>query len=201
MSYVSVADINAYLWTSGEDVLIGILNKSAESILNSLIGTTWLTSVDVTEKMNYPTYSDDSWMFRGRILYLSAVNPTLIKTIDGVTMTSWDYEITWNRVFLKNTLTLQTTFPFKNTFVYTAWFSTIPDDIKQAIYIIVWALYNTRNSQAMDSFRQGELSINYSKTGAMEDIMNPESFSVLSSIINKYKVPFILSSWADRSSI
>lgn len=200
-NYVSVSEINTVLGTSWEDTLIGVLNNSAESILNSLIGTTWLNSWDITEKINYPTFRNDFWMFPWRVLYVQWVNPTVVKSVDWVTLTSWDYEITWNKVFLKDTMNLQTDFPYKNTIIYTAWFTTIPNDIKQAIFLIVWALYNTKTSQNIDSFRQWELSINYSKDTVMNNIMDPESFSLLSSIINKYKVPLILSSWADRTSI
>ena len=202
MSYVSTADINAYLGTSWEDTLIATLNTSAEIILNNLIWTTWLASWDITEKIAYPTLRNDFWYFIGQIVYLSWIHPTVIKTVDGVSLTSWDYEITGQKVFLKTALTLQTVFPYKNTIVYTAWYSTIPADIKQAIYLIVGAMYNTKNTQWLNSFSQGELSVNIDNSqGIMKSIMEPNSFSMLSSIINKYKIPLILSSWADRTKI
>jgi hypothetical protein len=199
MSYLSTADINAYLWTSWEDTLIATLNKSAEIIFNNLIWSDWLSSWDVTEKFSYPTIADNNWFFIGHILYLKNINPTVIKEVDWVAVTSWEYEITWQKVFLKNALSFQSAFPYKNSILYTAWFSTIPDDVKQAIYMIVGALYNTRTSQWLDNFRQDLLAVTYSKTWTLESIIDPNSFSLLSSIVNKYKVPLILSSWADRT--
>lgn len=202
MSYVSTADINVYLGISWEDAFIGVINDSAESIFNNLIGSTWLATWAVTEKIQYPAYQDSNWLYQGQIFYLGKKNPTAISTVDGVSVTiNTDYIIEGQKVFLKTPLSRISTFPYRNTIVYTAWYATIPADLKQAMYLLVGALYNSRKSQGIDSFRQDLISVTYSKDSEIQKLLDPKSYSILQSIIRKYSVPFIITTWADRTTL
>lgn len=202
MSYVSTADINAYLGISWEDAFVAVINASAESILNNLIGTEWLDSWTVTEKIQYPAYRDSNGLYQGQIFYLKKKNPTAITTIDWVSVTiNTDYIIEGQRIFLKTPLSRISAFPYRNSIVYTAGYAPIPADIKQGIYIIVWGLYNARKAQGISSFSQDLLTVNYSSTSLMDKILDPKWMTMLNSIVNKYKVPFTITTWADRTTL
>ncbi len=201
MSYLSVPDINLYLGTSNEDALIGVILENAEQIFDDIVWWS-LLEADYTEKFTYPQYVDNNWLNIGHIFYLQQINPTVIKKIDWTSVTAnTDYYLQWNKVFLKNALTYQNTFPFLNSVEYTAGYDEVPTDVKQAIYILCWALYNSKGSNWIDSFRQDLLSVNYSKTWVLDKLVDPNSFSLLSSIFNKYRKVTVLSTWNNRTII
>lgn len=199
MAYISTAEANTYLGTSWEDTLISVLITSAEIILNNLLWTNDLTQATHTEKIQYPWYTWNYWLNYWRVFWLNNINPTSITSIDWVNVTNnVDYILEWRKVILKTALTYQNTFPYKNTIIYVAWFSPIPNDIKQGMYMLVWALYNQRKAEWITRFKQAQLEVEYKPTTSLDNILDPKDMWLLNSIVNKYKITTILSSGINR---
>lgn len=202
MAYVTTESVNVYLGTSGEDPLIASLIASAESIFNHMINSNGLSQATFTEKYRYPLgwfHSENIW----RVFYLDNINPTALTSVDGVALSSWDYYLEGRKLTLKTAVSYQQTFPHLNTIIYTAGYATTPDDVKQAIKMMVWFMYQSKNANGLSSFTQDQLTVNYGgntwSSWSIEKIL--ETNSMLSSIIGKYKKTFLGVSWFDRVSI
>lgn len=202
MAYVTTEAVNLYLGTCGEDPLIASFIASAESIFNHLINSSGLSTATYTEKYRYPLggfHSENIW----RVFYLDNINPTALTSVDGTAVSSWDYYLEGRKLTLKNSVSYQQTFPHLNTIIYTAGYATIPDDVKQAIKMMVWFMYNSKNANWLSSFTQDQLEVTYGwenrNSNGIEQILS--SNSIISSIIGKYKKTFLGSSGFDRVSI
>ena len=87
MAYITTAEANTYLGTSGEDTLIASLILSAETLFNHLINSSGLAQATVTEKYRYPL-GGFTMENMGRVFYLDSFNPTALTSVDGVALTS-----------------------------------------------------------------------------------------------------------------
>jgi hypothetical protein len=104
-----------------------------------------------------------------------------------------DFIIESNRIELKNPLTPSTTFPYRYTIEYSAGYSTIPEDVKLAVLTLASAIYTTKGSQGVASFRQDLLSVNYKADGILDTIGDPEKKGQVQAVVNKYKTHLVLS--------
>jgi len=200
MAYVTTESVNVYLGTSGEDPLIASLIASSESLFNHLINSSGLSQATFTEKYRYPLggfQSENIW----RVFYLDNINPTALTSVDWIAVSSWDYYLEGRKLTLKNSVSYQQTFPHLNTIIYTAGYATIPDDVKQAIKMMVGFLYQSKNANWISSFTQDQLTVNFwwKTQSSIETMLSTDS--ILSWIIGKYKKTFLGSSGFDRVSI
>lgn len=201
MAYVTTEAVNLYLGTCNEDPLIASLIASAESLFNHLVNSSsGLSQTTYTEKYRYPLggfTSENIW----RVFFLDNINPTALTSVDWTTVSSWDYYLEGRKLTLKTAVSYQQTFPHLNTIVYTAGYATIPEDIKQAIKMIVGFMYNSKNANGLTSFTQDQLEVNYggNQNQNIETILSGNW--IITSIIRKYKKTFLGSSWFDRVSI
>jgi hypothetical protein len=170
------------------------MGESAEALLDTLIGTVWLeTRTGITEYFK-PGYSP-SFCEEGSVFYLKNSPITDVTKVNGVDPGSvgTDFIIESNRIELKNPLTPSTTFPYRYTIEYSAGYSTIPEDVKLAVLTLASAIYTTKGSQGVASFRQDLLSVNYKADGILDTIGDPEKKGQVQAVVNKYKTHLVLS--------
>jgi len=87
MAYITTAEANTYLGTSGEDTLIASLILSAETLFNHFINSSGLAQATYTEKYRYPL-GGFTMENMGRVFYLDNINPTALTSVDGVALSS-----------------------------------------------------------------------------------------------------------------
>lgn len=191
LKYTTLAKLNEYLWTSGQDTLITSIWEGAEALFDTLIGTTLEVS-SRTDIFNVG-YSDCT-LHEWRIFYLNAQNIIDITTINGVDIWTLDtdYVIENQKLELRYGVSIPSTFPYRYKVVYTAGYATIPNDVILAINTITGAMYNTKNAQGISSFKQDLLSVNYESDTILDTLWDSEAKGMLEAIINKYKVHSVL---------
>lgn len=190
--------MNTLLGTSGEDTLLTSLIAGAESLFNGLVNadpTSGLISasyVDTFREEDFPNIKK-----RGIVFFLRQKHPTAVSTVNGVSAGTIDvnFILKGQRLEFETAKDPGTTFPFGWKIAYTAGYASnaIPDDIELAIKYIVAGLYNRKNSEGFDSFRQDLLSVNYSKESILDTILDPESKTFVQAVVATYKVPLVIS--------
>ena len=196
--YVTVAEINQLLGTSGEDALIESLINGAESIFNDLINADSTNGLIEAEYMDrFPCGYTPNYYKYGLVFFLQHYRPTEIDTVNGISAGTQDVDFILEGQRLEFAIKKDeaTAFPYGFRIVYTAGFPSdeIPKDIKLAVKYMVAALYNRKNTEGFSSFKQDLLSINYRDDGIMDTIKSSENSSFIQSVIVKYKVPFVIS--------
>lgn len=196
--YVTVAEVNSLLGTSGEDTLITSLIEGAESLFDSLIGSD--TGLLTSSKTEYFEVNDLSkpYLLRDRVFDLGTYKPTAITTINGVSpgTVNVDYTITRQRLEFKLPQISPNTFPYRFAIVYTSGYAdiaAIPNDVKTAVKYIVGALYNTKNAQGIASFRQDLLSVNYKDGSVLDTILDGNQKNFIQAVIQSYSVYSVIS--------
>lgn len=173
--YITASDLTANGIT-GESAYLDSLVARVEALFNTLIGDdAWVLLQDRTEELSNIN-SQDCFLLR-------YAEPATLKTINGVAIDSADYKIIGQKLYLKNTVSSLTDFPYLCTIVYEAWYDPIPEDIKQVCLSLAAYINNTKTSQGISSFRQDLLTVQY---GAKEVQDYLESMGQ-TQIINKYK--------------
>lgn len=195
--YVTTAEVKTHLSISGssQDALIDSLIDGAESLFNGLVGTDSLISSTHTEDfavddLNKPYDS------RNRVFNLGSYKPTAVATINAVSVGTIDvdYTITNQRLELKDYPTRPSAFPFRFRIAYTAGIdggvatAGVPADIKLAIKTLTAALYNTRKSEGISSFKQDLLSINYKDGSILDTLGDPSLKSHIVTTARQYTV-------------
>jgi hypothetical protein len=197
--YLTVSEVNAYLGTSGEDALIQVLIDGAKSIFDIQIGSKdgleQATYVD--ERYNSPIICSDGPGYR---LVIKRHNPTSITDIDDVALVDGtDYIIQKRVIRLLNFPASVNTFPYQHEITYVAGYATIPDDVKQANYLLVSALYTESKSKGIDSFTQDKLTVTYGSAGAIKKLLEgTDSGNVFKTIVSSYKLSQVFTSGEDR---
>jgi hypothetical protein len=70
----------------------------------------------------------------------------------------------------------------------------IPNDVKQAIIYLSAALYNRRNNEGIQSFRQDLLSVTYDKgKGLLDGLLDDQSSSFVNEAIKSFKFYNVIS--------
>jgi len=169
--YVSTAEINEFLWISWEDALVVVLNWIATSKINNFLGVT-----DLNAKVWWEEIQDYTWKAEYILKELNPSNITLVNDSSVI----WDTNITW-RLLTFEYAPNNTDIVFnKIKFTYDYWFSTIPADIKMAVFWIVWYLYNSRKTAGVASFTQWQISVSYTA----DDNFKIEN--IISGLLKKY---------------
>lgn len=194
LKYVNLTELNNFLGTSGIDSTITDIGESAEALLDTLIGTVGLEQrTGITEyfKPGYSPVFDEE----GSVFYLKNTPITDVTKVNGVDpgAINTDFIVEVNRIELKTPVSPSNTFPYRYSIEYTAGYTTIPEDVKLAVNTLASAIYSTKNSQGVASFRQDLLSINYKAEGILDTIGDPEKKGLVQAVINKYRTHLVLS--------
>lgn len=201
--YVTIADTNTFLGKSGEDTLIYQLIVNAEALFDNIISSkTGLISSTKTE--DFPIFDKDLRAENtGRVFWLRTHYPTSITTVNAVSPGTLDVDYTLERTRLefKNAVAVPNAFPYRYRIAYVSGYTAIdagtqtyplPSDVKLAIYMLVGALYNSRNADGISEFKQDLLTVKYSDKSILKSIMDPASFDSFQSIAQSYTVPRFL---------
>lgn len=181
MAYLTVWEINSYLWTSWEDTLLTPLLAYATAEINKYL---WV------ETLEQATYNNEEYDFISNWLYfLKQINPTSLSQVDWVAFT-WDYKLEWRQLKFYLPLTCNDPKWNKIKFTYTAWFVNIPNDIKKACLDLIWFYYNNRKTMGMTWFSQWQTSVNYWSNKTQMEVKD----SILSNL-NWYKKNNLFTIW------
>ena len=186
MWYITTAEANDYLQTSWQDSIIAIFINQATELIDRFCERTF-ASATPTERYNY--------IWNGPY-YLKSVprwaNPITHIYWSSVSYIEWvDYIITWNKLEFKSSIVLSYNTDFNYiTFTYTSWYTTIPDWIKDACYIITASLYNLWKAWGTSQFTQGDLSISFN---AQLFGGNNEQYNNVKMLLSKYKSVNVIS--------
>ena len=193
LKYTTTASINAYLGTSGIDALITQLAEGAEALFDTLVGD-GIESKVRTDYFDIGYYRQNPCN-EGRVFYLQSINPTAVTSVNGVSAGTIDvnYSLIGSKLELQYPVSMPTAFPYKYKVIYTAGYATIPNDVILAINTIVGAIYNTRNSNGIASFKQDLLSVNFKDASILDTIVDSNTKGMIQAIVTKYTVHTVLS--------
>lgn len=182
MIYVWVSDLEEQ-WITGSTTYLEWLIDRVENIFHSLIGLNeWnLLSASRIEK--------EQNIFNAYEIYLKYPNVTALTSINWVVIDSWDYQLLWQKLILKDSVSVSDTFPYLLTLIYVAWYTTTPDDIKQILYSLASYINNSKNIAWISSFSQDLLTVNYGS----KEIKDYLESIWQSAIINKYLITYAYS--------
>ena len=165
MAYITVTEANEFMGTSWEDTLVTSLISYSESLLNTKLNVTTLESVPHDEEHKYNGAGP---------YYVKELNPTVLTTVDNLVITG-TYKFFWRKLLLEYSPTPVDIVWNMITLQYTAWYVTIPEDIKTVMLMLVSWVYNKRKSVGIKSFEQGEVSVTYNtqeEVSSFQDMYN-----------------------------
>lgn len=193
LKYTTLASLNAYLGTSGVDTLLTQLGDGAEALFDKLTGEGIETGTR-TAIFDIGYYKQNPYK-EGRVFYLPSINPTAVSTVNGASAGTIDvnYALIGSKLELQYPVSMPSSFPYKYKIVYTAGFATIPSDVINCINMIVGAMYNTRNSNGIASFRQDLLSVNFKDASILDTIADTKTKGVIQAIVTKYTAQVVYS--------
>lgn len=127
----------------------------------------------------------------GRTFYLEApIDSTQTIEINNTALASGEFYAVQNRLVLKTAVQVPT-FPPIFTIEYTGGYNPIPSDVKSACILITLSLNSKKNANGISSFRQDLLSVNYSQESLENVLGDPTNASIVRTIVNKYRKPFL----------
>jgi len=162
-NYVLTSELNTYLWTSWEDILIEELNWLATAYINNFLR---INTLNFTE--DYEEEQDYNW---SNVYMLSQINPANLTLVNWNAVV-WQYKLVWRKLTFQYAPANTDNVFNKITFTHDYWFSTITDDIKAVVYEIVWYLYNSRKTSWINSFTQWQISITYDDWKEIQSILD-----------------------------
>ena len=190
MSYSTLSDFKAYLWidssdTSQDSLLTSILN-SANAKLNNLCWVDSFAKWQHTEKIEKRwIYDTEYWLeFRLKNKPVASIDSL---NWDSNVWTAWtDYLIMYDRRVRFKQLELDDWWIL--TVVYTAWYQTIPDDIKE-MEMMLWSwMRQARSYEWVSSYRLWDESITFGSKSWSNWTMTPdEMYFSFETLLNKYK--------------
>lgn len=177
-AFVTLAEVKSILWvtTSSEDTKLQAILDSVLDKVTKRIGD--ISSGDKTETIKKTSLLKDDF------LPLSIINPTVLKTIDGVDFT-WKVEGS-DYLLLENGMVqvidlldyITTDFDyFKVT--YTAWYLTAPKDFVMTIANIVWLEYSKDMWKAVTEETTWPRTVRYESSWTSWDTQLKELYASL----------------------
>lgn len=162
-NYVTIGDLNTYLWISWEDTLMEELNSIATAYINN-----YLKIVTLFASTTYDEIQEYNW---SNEYILSQLNPSNLTKVNWVSVV-WEVNFTWRLLtFATTPINIDTTFN-KITLTYDYGFEDIGNDVKSVVYHIVGYLYATRKSSWIKEFTQGQISITYKDWEQIQALMD-----------------------------
>lgn len=190
MSYSTLAQFKDYLWivqtdTSKDSVLTEILNASY-SKLNHICG------VESFNKWAYTQMIEKRWIFdtaRGLEFYLKNKPVISIDKINGSSesLVKWtDYLIIYERRAVFKKLELDNWW-FLNV-EYTAWFQTIPDDLK-LLEMMLWSgIYQEEGNEGVSEYKLWDETIKFwSKVSSNGSLTPDDQYFSFTALLDKFK--------------
>ena len=183
MALVTLSEVKTYLGISGtdsDDKLNAIISGMEQVVINSI----WEIEEDTrSEQLHICDFKYDT-------IYLSNTNVTSIDTIGGTAYTGvlgTDYLIVWSNKVIFNDYkwTLDITRFNYVTVTYTAWYSTVPADIKLAMNMLVAQQFSMQDGQAIKQYKLWPRSVTYAWPDTEQ--ANAEH-STVNEMLKKYKV-------------
>lgn len=177
MDYVTTTEVNTFLGTSWEDSLITLLWDMVESFLHTSLRITSFSTATYNEfhEATFPLNLNEKHFY-----ILKELNPTVLTAINDINVSSDDYLLEGRMLNLDTTYTVDDWNRVK--FTYTAWFSTIPQDVKSMVLYGISGLYNARKGVGIKSFTQGQLTVSYNSQAEVDMFS-----SMYKSLMEKYK--------------
>lgn len=190
MSYSTLAQFKSYLWidtsdTSQDTLLSSILN-SANSKLNHICG------VDDFSQGSHTQTIEKRWIFetaRWLEFYLKNKPVSSINKLnwENYSWTKWtDYLILYDRRVIFKQLTLNDRWMLEVE--YTAWYQTIPDDLK-IMEMMLWSwMYQEHNYEWVQSYRLWDETITFwSKSWNWSTMSPDDQYFSFTALLDKYK--------------
>jgi len=181
--YITLAEANAFLELSWKDTLVNIYISQAENILHSLCNVESFHDDSTTERHEY----NANWPYylkrhpRGNAI--TEINGVGVSYTEGT-----EYILSGRTILFANSVTLEAKSTERDyiEFTYTSWFETIPTDIKNAMFILVWWLQAKAKGVGLSSYSQGDISVSYSSTDETFGTSTNQK-TIIDRIIGKYK--------------
>ena len=168
--YVSLTDIKNWLGinSTNYNTLLTNIESMAEDYINNYCWVDSFEQWQYTETFTYIWY----WPY-----FLKNYPATSLDKIndEAVSYTlDTDYRLKNDRILeFASHITLEENENFNTIkFTYTAWYSTLPDDIKLATLMVVGNLFNDIRKNGISAYQQGDLSITYDKEKLNETLKN-----------------------------
>lgn len=184
---VTVQNANDFLQTSGEDKAMEWYIAQATLILQSLCNVASFDTGNVSEVKKYnangPYY-----------LNCPIKGGNSITAINGEATTTWvnntDYLIRWSSVIFDKPISSD---KWGNvTIQYDAWYTTVPEDLKKALLLLVAGVRSKAKGLGVQSFTQGDLSVTYSNDDSIFWTAKAQK-TLIDLVISKYKFTRIYS--------
>jgi len=190
MSYSTLAQFKAYLWmdesdTSQDTLLTSFLNSANEK-LNNLC---WVDSFSLwTQKQTIESrwiYDSPRWLE----FYLKNKPVVSIDKInwEATPRVKWtDYLVIYDRRIICKKIALNDWWMAE--IEYTAWYQTIPDDLKLMEMMLASWMRQEHNYEWVQSYRLWDESITFgSKTWSNWTLTPDDQYFSFSTLLNKYK--------------
>lgn len=176
--YITLAEAKAY-WVTWTDAQITEYINISESILNSMIWVDTLSKAPTTE-LHAQSMDWHYYLYKMPSIW------------DCVTHFGWTDTTEMTRdddyILRARRLTFYDLTPTANKFwmvkiTYNTWYDTIPNDIKQAMYLLVsWAKAKAK-SEGISNYSQGDVSMTYT---AENFWTTGKAKTRLDKLVNKY---------------
>ncbi len=162
MTYITLAEAKTFMWvtTTTDDALITSQIARWESLINSLLQVNTLNEQTVEEEKSYNSSK----------YTMDLINPTALVDINGDAIIG-SSRFVWRQLQLENAPSIWNATWYTSTIKYTAWYATIPDDVKNTLMAVTKLFYIDAKSGLINSswstlawvtrFSQWELDVTY----------------------------------------
>lgn len=194
MTYISTAEANTYLETTGEDTNVADLVTQAcymiDRFCNRESGSTYFAfQADTITNERYKY----NWVWP-YVLKWFPINSITQINWTTVTLTEFtNYLLEWSTVTFDTGVDLSGYNTTRNIMriSYTKWYATIPNDIKTACKMIVAGLYHIRKVKWVSSFTQWDIQISLDSNWVFG--WDSKKYDEICLLLAKYKTINVLS--------
>ena len=180
MTWIDINDVKIFLWISwtSQDDKLKLIIDWVQSMLENII---WdISSSDKIERIELCNLTP-KWE-----LFLSNINPTAIKEINWITYvwTDWvDFIFKNNKVTINNIFQYLTSLHFSSfTIKYTSWYTAIPADIQEIMFVLVWQELNKKEWWLIKSYDLWPRRVELDNTNGEADWL----INSINSVLSKY---------------
>jgi len=181
-NWITLADTKTFLWiswTSQDDrinLIIPWIQAMIENIIWDISKWTKTSRIKICDINNL-------WEFFLEFSEISSIDS--INWIIYTWILNTDYIIEWNKVTINDITTYLTWLKFVSFIItYTAWFTTIPADIQEIMYILVWQELNKKEWWLISKYTLWPRTVELDNSnGEAENLINS-----INSVLWKYKI-------------
>jgi hypothetical protein len=165
-------------WIIGDDSYLDWLIRRSQSVFHTMI---WLD--DETDLLLQERKENLEDIYNTTEIYLKYPKPTTLTSINSEIIPVENYKIIWQKLILKDPVSISSDFPWLLIIIYQAGYETTPEDIKQVLYSMASYFHNMKTSAWISSFSQDLLTVHY----WAKEIYDYLTRIGENQIINKYK--------------